>query len=213
MSNKITDRELLAFCSLAKLKLEFSQYKKWSEEEQRIIYKTPRKLIQEEIEGQKERERLGLITKKKELIDMKFELDSRRADPNYIKNQIVSKYGPFTEDDYELWKIYDDKKGKYDEEVIRRIRKGENIGVFYNVHDNSEVDFMYEESTILRKTSPIFMEYYDKQDENPENKFLDEWEIMYTGDAYEITTTLIKDFIEQIILPGKTDTQKQEKQI
>jgi hypothetical protein len=51
MSNKITDKELLAFCSLAKLKLEFSQYKTKDKDDEIWKYKTPRKLIYEEFKS------------------------------------------------------------------------------------------------------------------------------------------------------------------
>ncbi|MGL6064875.1 MAG: hypothetical protein ACRC0S_07325 [Fusobacteriaceae bacterium] len=54
---KVTDRELLGFCNLIKLKLEFSEYKEWDTDNKKMKYRTIRELINLELEGQKNREK------------------------------------------------------------------------------------------------------------------------------------------------------------
>ncbi|MGL4687812.1 MAG: hypothetical protein ACRCVS_03910 [Fusobacteriaceae bacterium] len=111
---EVSDKELLTFCNLAKLKLEHADLgiKRVQETQEIITYHTIYTLIEDLINNPQKIKELGLVTP---------------------------------------------------EEIRRRI--------------------------------PIVMEYYDRYPANKESKFLDEWELLYSGASYEINKTLFSEII------------------
>lgn len=62
---------------------------------------------------------------------------------------------------------------------------------------------IYSDFKILKKTAPIVMEYYDRYRESGKNLehegvFLDDWEIIYSADLYQMIIDYSYDFYKKI---------------
>ena len=170
----ITDKELLAICNLANLKMEFANLKLDEEEgtttkSQNNTNHTIYSLIKNELEGIEKRK------EKKKNYDSQLFTRIKESSKNYtteISEQQVKNI-----------------QAQLMKEYIEEISKDEagNLGSFYSKNKNNKNNFIYSNKIDLQKEAPIIMEYYDRyQQENEEGKFLDEWEVVYGGDFYEI---------------------------
>jgi len=172
MSENITDKELLAICNLSNLKMEFANLVKQTVQSgTETIYTnhTIYSLIKNELEGIEKRK------EKKKNYDSQLFTRIKESSKNYtteISEQQVKNI-----------------QAQLMKEYIEEISKDEagNLGSFYSKNKNNKNNFIYSNKIDLQKEAPIIMEYYDRyQQENEEGKFLDEWEVVYGGDFYEI---------------------------
>ncbi|MGL6064876.1 MAG: PAAR-like protein [Fusobacteriaceae bacterium] len=87
------------------------------------------------------------------------------------------------------------RKKSYEKVNLTQINKL-NLGVFYKIDEKrKEITFCYDSDTELKIASDLIMEYYDKKENNEENKFLDNWEIVFGGDTYSIAKMLTEKYI------------------
>ncbi|MGL5122804.1 MAG: hypothetical protein ACRC6K_01360, partial [Fusobacteriaceae bacterium] len=87
---------------------------------------------------------------------------------------------------------------------IKRVQETQEIITYHTIYtlikelissEEKRKDLGIERSDEIRKVIPVVMEYYDRYPGNKESKFLDEWELLYSGDSYEINKTLFSDMI------------------
>lgn len=195
----ITDKELLTFCNLTNLKMEFAKlkYKRYDSKTRidKEVNHTIYTLIQAEIEGQNKRKELLIEQKQNEIEELEFIYNCRIKDPSY------DKYGDNQRDlsDDELKEKINKERVNFENKMKKIEDDNVNVGVFLRKQINPEkTTFVYNKSNDFRKLSPILMEYYDRYSEsNEETKFLNEWELIYSGDSYEIGKTLIIDILDK----------------
>jgi hypothetical protein len=191
---KITDRELLAFCSLAKLKLEFSQYKdieKDNKGKETTTYKTIRQLIKDEIDGQevrKESEDSRIV----ELRNIEQKIEQKTNDDATI-SPAGTISSPREEAIKEEWKNYHEKvKNIINSNKNLNAESSLNLGIFYNNSELRMNPFPYKREDDLREATPMLMEYYDTP-LNVESKFLENWEVVYAGDSYDCSVRVFNE--------------------
>ena len=197
MSENITDKELLAICNLSNLKMEFAN------------------LIKQTVQSGTE----TIYTNHTIYSLIEKELNSINARNELKKNYPGKNKQRITDGDYEnLKKIYSIQgenmapsiKQLYEEQTELRIAEekheasmteGECLGAFYNIYISRKKENIYNTKEDLQKEAPIIMEYYDRyQHGNEEGKFLNEWEVVYGGDFYEILLDyfiLNKNYLEK----------------
>ena len=190
----ITDRELLSFCDLVNLKVEFADILKKTEErsetkENHTIYS----LLEVEYKGLEERIELGLIKPiiSEELISYK---EARKHDA-YSK-----------EKEKELNEITEGEEKFYNKVSLEKER-----GSFYKAEKEEDkivvTDYIYQSKKDLRKIAPMVMEYFDRYNiaiekgsgSGIEGEFLKEWEIIETADNYTISKLTYESYYDNLI--------------
>ena len=169
----ITDRELLAICNLSNLRIEFANLKQDTEttessDNKNLSNHTIYSLLEKECNGLKVRE--------------EWEKKWREENPLKISSDESKR-------NYEAEKY----KEKFSEERRNRFSKDtkNEYGAFYDIGDEEEKTYEYLKKEDLQKSAPIIMEYFDRYNlasdkGSHEGKFLEEWEVIYGGDFYQI---------------------------
>ncbi|MGL5124004.1 MAG: hypothetical protein ACRC6K_07610, partial [Fusobacteriaceae bacterium] len=187
----ITDKELLTFCNLAKLKTEYADLIKERKEEiiysnqgifidkkEILTYHTTYTLIETEIESQKKRKKM---IEELKITDKEIRLKQLYGNRNAVVRNVT--------DDYEMIDLVIHIK----EDRKKLVVEGQHI---HKINKFGEVVLYYKTSDDIRRAIPIVMEYYDRYPSNKESEFLNQWELLYSGDSYEINKSLTVEFIE-----------------
>ena len=222
--NKITDRELLAICNLSNLKMEFANVidketeiddiDNTGKKKKIVTNHTIYSLLEKECNGLKIREEW----EKKWHEENPLEIEADEAKRDYA----AEKY-----------------KEKFKEERANRFMKEDNedeeYGSFYSIEDGKRKEYEYWHKVELQKSAPILMEYFDRYNlspdkENHEGKFLEDWEIIYGGDFYQILLDYafkthqeyskesekckdIEEYIKKMKIPNRKDLLSKEERI
>ena len=211
---EITDRELLAICNLSNLRMEFAKIKYKETDTENEVNHTIYSLLEKECNGLKIREEW----EKKWHEENPLEVEADEAKRDYA----AEKY-----------------KEKFKEERANRFMKEDNedeeYGSFYSIEDGKRKEYEYWHKVELQKSAPILMEYFDRYNlspdkENHEGKFLEEWEIIYGGDFYQILLDYafkthqeyskesekckdIEEYIKKMKIPNRKDLLSKEEKI
>lgn len=211
--NIITDRELLAICNLSNLKMEFADIVDKREKDtgeilsNHIIYS----LLEKEYRGIKIREEWE--KKWREENPLKLEIDESKRETTAKK---------YTE------KFLEERANRFSNE-------NEDYGSFYSIGDDKRKTYEYLKKEDLQKSAPIIMEYFDRYNlavdkKSHEGKFLEEWEVIYGGDFYQILLDYafkthqeyskesekckdIEEYIEKKKIPSRKDLLNKEERI
>ena len=198
----INDRELLSFCDLTNLKLEFTNpiKKVYMMKDQRtkkdikvIEYHTIHSLLSIEYQGLEERIELGLIKPimSEELISYK---EARKHDA-YSK-----------EKEKELNEITEGEEKFYNKVSLEKER-----GSFYKAEKEEDkivvTDYIYQSKHELKKQAPLVTELFDRYnesikkgvDEGHDGQFLKEWEIIHVADDYLLSKSDFDSFYDSRI--------------
>ena len=212
--NTITDKELLAICNLSNLQLEFADTVKDRDEKTGEILSnhTIYSLLEKECNGLKIRE--------------DWEKKWREENPLKISPDESKR-------NYEAEK----HKEKFSEERRNRFSKDtkNEYGAFYDIGDDEEKTYEYLKKEDLQKSAPIIMEYFDRYNltldkKSHEGKFLEEWEVIYGGDFYQILLDYafkthqeyskdlekckdIEEYIKKKKIPSRKDLLNKEERI
>lgn len=192
MSN-ITDKELLTFCNLANLEMEYADLGKVRD------IKTNEILVNHTIYSLLEKEINSFENKRKF-----FEIEKK--EPKTREERLIANHHQTHREEWSE-KIKSEENRK--KEKVQKIKNGE-FGVFVDIQEN---EFMYMDIEKLRRKAPILMEYYDRYnisaEENKtthEGAFLKEWEIINAYDQYNIS----KEFVDGLNLKEpKIPTRKE----
>lgn len=167
----ITDKELLTFCNLTNLKMEYADLGKERDRNtgEIKVYHTIYSLLENEVIGIENRENL----KKQFNITALEEM-------NYEHND---------EFDTEEKESYLDKKEHY--QKILNEEKEQEFGIFYKTSKDNTKQYFYDGKKDLRSKAPIVMEYFDRYNisnnqSNHEGAFLKEWEVIQAFDSYNL---------------------------
>ena len=211
---EITDRELLAICNLSNLRMEFAKIKYKETDTENEVNHTIYSLLEKECNGLKIREEW----EKKWHEENPLEVEADEAKRDYA----AEKY-----------------KEKFKEERANRFMKEDNedeeYGSFYSIEDGKRKEYEYWHKVELQKSAPILMEYFDRYNlspdkENHEGKFLEDWEIIYGGDFYQILLDYafkthqeyskesekckdIEEYIKKMKIPNRKDLLSKEERI
>ena len=212
---KITDRELLVICNLSNLQMEFADVALERNLKGEILSNhTIYSLLEKECNGLKIRE--DWEKKWREENPLKISPDESK------RNYEAEKY-----------------KEKFSEERANRFSKGDNedeeYGSFYSLEDDKRKTYEYWHKIDLQKSAPIIMEYFDRYNlavdkKSHEGKFLEEWEVIYGGDFYQILLDYafkthqeyskesekckdIEEYIEKKKIPSRKDLLNKEERI
>ena len=209
---EITDKELLTICNLSNLKMEFADIAFERNLKGEILsYHTIYSLLKKECKGLKIRE----DWEKKWHEENPLEVEADEAKRDYV----AEKY-----------------KEKFKEERANKFSsKNEEYGSFYSLDDDKRKEYEYWHKVELQKSAPILMEYFDRYNlspdkENHEGKFLEEWEIIYGGDFYQILLDYafkthqeyskesekckdIEEYIKKMKIPNRKDLLSKEERI
>ena len=220
---EITDRELLAICNLSNLKMEFAdvveKYKEVPDpnNKEKLIKVVERNhtiysLLEKECKGLKIRE--AWEKKWREENPLKISPDESK------RNYEAEKY-----------------KEKFSEERRNRFSKDtkNEYGAFYDIGDDEEKTYEYWHKIDLQKSAPIIMEYFDRYSlsldkGSHEGKFLEDWEVIYGGDFYQILLDYafkthqeyskdlekckdIEEYIKKKKIPSRKDLLNKEERI
>lgn len=180
----ITDKELLTFCNLANLEMEYANLikkeKKKDEngnslDEEIETNHTIYSLIDEEINS---------------FNSEKAEIWNGLFFNSFSKNSSIGK-----ENQEAAKKRLNEFEEKY------KILKEKKIGSFYSVNENNEVlDYIYFCENDLKRKAPLALERYERLkygDEKKKNEFLNKWEVLEYCDIYNYTKYLYDFFIEK----------------
>ncbi|WP_279117931.1 DUF4280 domain-containing protein [Fusobacterium varium] len=209
---EITDKELLTICNLSNLKMEFADIAFERNLKGEILsYHTIYSLLKKECKGLKIRE----DWEKKWHEENPLEVEADEAKRDYV----AEKY-----------------KEKFKEERANKFSsKNEEYGSFYSLDDDKRKEYEYWHKVELQKSAPILMEYFDRYNlssdkENHEGKFLEDWEIIYGGDFYQILLDYafkthqeyskesekckdIEEYIKKMKIPNRKDLLSKEERI
>jgi len=212
---KITDRELLVICNLSNLQMEFADVALERNLKGEILSNhTIYSLLEKECNGLKIRE--DWEKKWREENPLKISPDESK------RNYEAEKY-----------------KEKFSEERANRFSKGDNedeeYGSFYSLEDDKRKTYEYWHKIDLQKSAPIIMEYFDRYNlavdkKSHEGKFLEEWEVIYGGDFYQILVDYafkiyqeyskesekckdIEEYIKKKQIPSRKDLLSKEEKI
>ncbi|MGL5149407.1 MAG: DUF4280 domain-containing protein, partial [Clostridium sp.] len=208
----VSDKELLTFCNLTNLKMEYANLKKVEEktdENGELLVGTKKEvnhtiysLLEEEYEGIQNKESL------------KKKLDIA------ISDEVNYKYND--EWDTEEKENYLNKIEKY-QEILRK-EKEQKFGNFYKINKDNIKVYFYNDKKELRESASIVMEYFDRYNvsndkENHEGAFLKEWEILQAFDSYNLGKYLYNNVpktseIEKIFtlkdFPSRVDVENEK---
>jgi hypothetical protein len=210
--SQITDKELLAICNLTNLKLEFANLKTEDDVTKKLSNHTIESLLDAEYDGIEKRELLKKTKNKirqekaaeKYMYDAQTEIEisnfkSSGSTESTHYNGIQIEY---SHADSQITDIREmEWEAKIDKQAyeLTKISKDEDLGVFIRITDQKEKVYIHPNKTVLRKTAPIVLEYYDRLVETDDEfesagQFLKQWEIMYAGDDYKIGYDRICNF-------------------
>lgn len=211
--NIITDRELLAICNLSNLKMEFADIvdKREKDTGEILSNHTIYSLLEKEYRGIKIREEWE--KKWREENPLKLEIDESKRETTAKK---------YTE------KFLEERANRFSNE-------NEDYGSFYSIGDDKRKTYEYLKKEDLQKSAPIIMEYFDRYNlavdkKSHEGKFLEEWEVIYGGDFYQILLDYafkthqeyskesekckdIEEYIEKKKIPSRKDLLNKEERI
>ena len=214
---KITDKELLAICNLSNLRVEFANLIGRIERDpvtnkEIVTNHTIYSLLEKECNGLKIRE--AWEKKWREENPLKISPDESK------RNYEAEKYNE-----------------KFSEERRNRFSKDtkNEYGAFYDIGDDEEKTYEYFKKEDLQKSAPIIMEYFDRYNlavdkKSHEGKFLEEWEVIYGGDFYQILLDYafkthqeyskesekckdIEEYIKKKQIPSRKDLLSKEEKI
>lgn len=214
---KITDKELLAICNLSNLRVEFANLIGRIERDpvtnkEIVTNHTIYSLLEKECNGLKIRE--DWEKKWREENPLKISPDESK------RNYEAEKY-----------------KEKFSEERRNRFSKDtkNEYGAFYDIGDDEEKTYEYWHKIDLQKSAPIIMEYFDRYSlsldkGSHEGKFLEDWEVIYGGDFYQILLDYafkihqeyskesekckdIEEYIKKKQIPSRKDLLSKEEKI
>lgn len=184
----ITDKELLAICNLSNLKMEFANLIAKSDDNGKILSNhTIYSLLKNELEE------IEKYDKWKKDFDSKNKIRYQTGNSTYevtMKNaneiyEYTAKLNKKTEENKENFK-YENRS-------------------FYNILKNGDVVPVYYDKITLQKEAPIIMEYYERlKFGNEKSRFLNEWEIIYGADYYEIIIEYLM-LLEHLLLTKNTN--------
>lgn len=210
----ITDKELLAICNLSNLRMEFAEKNYTNQYTRKLSNHTIYSLLEKECNGLKIRE--DWEKKWREENPLKISPDESK------RNYEAEKY-----------------KEKFSEERANRFSKGDNedeeYGSFYSLEGDKRKTYEYWHKIDLQKSAPIIMEYFDRYNlavdkKSHEGKFLEEWEVIYGGDFYQILVDYafkihqeyskesekckdIEEYIKKKQIPSRKDLLSKEEKI
>ncbi|WP_294665788.1 DUF4280 domain-containing protein [uncultured Fusobacterium sp.] len=221
--NEITDRELLAICNLSNLKMEFSNLVE-SEKTETI-----------EIDGKKEAKKIvtnhtiySLLEKECNGLKIREDWEKKWREENPLKISPDESKRNYEAEKY---------KEKFSEERRNRFSKDtkNEYGAFYDIGDDEEKTYEYWHKIDLQKSAPIIMEYFDRYNlaldkKSHEGKFLEDWEVIYGGDFYQILLDYafkthqeyskesekckdIEEYIKKKQIPSRKDLLSKEEKI
>ncbi len=189
----LSDKELLSFCDLVNLKIEFAENVRKKEEadesvseEIKLKYHTIHSLLEKEYKGIEERERLGIKEPSLSLEEAQF-----------------GKLAPIKIEEIR-------RKEKAYKEIIA-VGEADALGGFYKseVEENEIVvtDYIYQSKNEMRRKAPVIMECFDRYNEAIKKdikgehlgKFLTEWEVIYTADDYILSKNRFDFFFDSRI--------------
>lgn len=188
----VTDKELLTFCNLTNLKMEYADLGKDRDEETQeiLVYHTIYSLLDEEIKSfSTEEKKMYLQLKNNQLVKNNLQMALREEKKSGNKKETIEKL------ESELKKLEETE-----EEVNKKYTpiKDNIFGTFYSKEKNKETEYFYfNERDIskghLGKGAPYVLERYLRYEdcENKElHKFIDEWELLQHYDNYELAKDL-----------------------
>ncbi len=202
----LTDKELLSFCDLVNLKVEFAENTEKKEklddgvnDRIELKYKTIHSLLEKEYKGIEERERQGIKKPSLSLEEAQF----GKLDP--IKIEEIRREE----------KAYKKIIAVGEEDALGGFYKSKNI-------NNKKVitDYLYQSKKEMKKLAPVMMELFDRYNEavkkgsqdNHVGKFLTEWEVIHVADDYLLVKQEFESVYEEQIQmfkePFKYDRDK-----
>ena len=179
---KITDKELLTFCNLTNLKMEYAQLQ-YDETQNDVKIKrnhTIYSLLEKEV--------LGIDTREKAGVPKKTEIPLSDGAYNQLKEAFLKSNGnnPKLTSEFIRQNEIKNRNIHFLEE-----NKREEFGSFYDETKDGLKKYFYDEKTDLRSKAPIVMEYFDRYNasnnqDSHEGAFLKEWEVIQGFDSYTI---------------------------
>lgn len=185
----ITDKELLTFCNLTNLKMEYANLikkeKKKDENgnslnEEVEVNHTIYSLLEKEVLGIDKREKLG--------VPKKTEVPLSDGAYNQLKEAFFKSNGnnPTLTSEFTRQNEIRNRNIHFLEE-----NKQEEFGSFYDETKDGLKIYFYDDKKDLRSEAPIATEYFDRYNvsdnqENHEGRFLKEWEVIQGFDSYNL---------------------------
>lgn len=182
----ITDKELLAICNLSNLKMEFANLiEKFEEKEDPNVKGNKIKIYTNHTIYSLIKNELEVLKLQEKYIN----IIGRQIPDGNLENlkEIYSKLGESMNSNSKELFVEQNNLRKEERIYRKELDKIEKNRSFSNISKENKQLPIYSDKKELQKEAPIIMEYYDRyQSGNEEGKFLDEWEVVYGGDFYEI---------------------------
>lgn len=199
----VTDKELLTFCNLTNLKMEYANLiKEYKEGPVDAQGNKTDIAVNHTIYSLLEKEVLGIDKRKKAGVPFGAEVPLSDGAYNQLKEAFLKSKGnnPKLTSDFIRENKFRDGQSFLEE------NKHEEFGSFYDETKDGLKQYFYDEKKDLRAKAPIVMEYFDRYNisnnkENHEGAFLKEWEIVQAFDSYNLGKYLY-NFIKNKQLEG-----------